>query len=205
MGLAIGDIVQGMFVYSHFGQTLRNIVHFKVTEGAVGSTQTQVQEIADWLGDQGDPTSPGKSIVGVLPSTCTMEYTRAQLVSPTRFSYRQSVVAQAGELDESTTANIDAVITKQIDLALPKAVFNFYLPGLAAETFHDGVLSTGFKAVLVDAFQWLLVEKTLTISGVKIRPVIWHQFTGGGTSDITNITVQPQVRVMTRRTVGHGE
>lgn len=206
MPLPANGVLQFMLTYESAGQTLRNVVHYRVDiVGGAQDQQTIVNNLVNLMGDETTPGSPAAQMVSILPGNVTILHARMQIVAPVRFAYRERIIDVPGALTDTLTPNVDAVLTKQTDYAGRGFQSNFYIPGLPTDVYSGGMLETVFKTTLENAMAWIDDDVTEPISGATIVPVIWHQFTGGATTDITGYRVQPQVRVMTRRTVGRGE
>lgn len=203
MPIPVGSIVQVTFEYEHFSQRLMNVTHWRVEDGGTLSEPSEVQAIADWFGNTALAGRPANLLLGLIPSTCSIMRTRAQVISPARTAFRERAAGDAGLRDASKSANFDAVVTKRTDFSARWAQGNFYLPGIAGTDMDDGELLNTYKDDIETGLSWLKNTATLGVGQPTLIPVIFRRSDNTSTP-ITSIVVQDQVRVMTRRTVGRG-
>lgn len=202
-GIPAGSTVQITFEYSHFLQTLMNVVHYTCeTESSTGTIASESQALADYFGDTGDAFSPASKLKSILPSSVVIRTVRAQVIHPVRYAYRFKDVNDAGVLGPSPTANIDVVITKRTDSSGRGKQSDFYLPGLTPENMVNGVLTDLYTTDVENKTNWLHNIYN-SVAGGSYHPVIFKRSTGTVTP-ITSRFVHTTVRCMTRRTVGRG-
>jgi hypothetical protein len=202
----VGDLFQITFRYSHVGQRLLNVLHYRVEDvGLATDVMVASQQIADFFGSYLVAGSPANLLLELLPSTCTLVDVRAQRVSGGRQAYRFKTVDQPGARGPSEAGNLDCVITKRTDSGEAHNTSPFYLPGIASEDMDNGTLNTTYKDDVRIGMNGIITTLTVGVSSIVLAPVIWYQTTGGAHAYITSLLVQPEVRVMTRRTVGRGE
>jgi hypothetical protein len=203
-GIPVGDIVQVRFEYTHFAQKMFNVLNYKCSTGAgAGNIASETQAIADLIAGNGTPGSLVDPLVAILPATVTIDRVIVQDIAPTRWAYRFKTVGRTGARGDAPSANVDAVVTKRTDEAGRSKQGNFFLPGVASEDMIEGFITAGFQAAIITNLAFLKLNITTPSAGVYF-PIIYNQLTTAFTP-ITSFYVHPEVRVLTRRTVGRGE
>lgn len=150
--------------------------------------------------------SPGPAFSLAAPQNWTWNFTRGQVVSPTRKIYVESVVGQPGQIaEDATTPNLQGSITRRSELGTRRNISSLHSVALPPTGQVDGLLSAGYKALLAT-----VATKSLNIldwvgDAVELQPIVWGPATPTDTTRaITSTIVQDQVRTLNRRTVGRG-
>lgn len=203
MPLPVGSTVQVTYEYESFNQILQNTCHWVIqSAGTTADQALATQEIADHFANAAVGGPLGK-LLPLLPGTVQVQYVRAQIIAPSRYAYYFASPFEVGMRGPAATGNLDAVITKRTDMAGRREVGNWFLPVGDPEDMLDGLLTPLFIGQIADKMSWLRTRQTMTVSGAQLDPVIFHKATGTA-SDIRSLLVHPEVRVLTRRTVGRG-
>lgn len=204
MALSVGDIIQTTFEYDAYLQKEMNVFHWRVINGGSGPASEQVQEIADYFSDTVTAGAPAKGLKSIISESITMMRVRAQNIYPVRTAYRFTDIFEAGLLGLTKYSNVDAVITRRGLIAARGETGNTYIPGLPEEKVDNGLISGAHQLAISVAMQWVVQVHTMPVSGVELQPVIFHRQIGQA-SEVLDYLVQPEARVMTRRTVGRGQ
>jgi hypothetical protein len=213
MPVQTNDVFEITFEGDLSGQVELNVLHYQVS--IVGSTTDPAlfsQEIIDAIDAPSD-------LLTKFRAACPVEYTmfgiKAQKVSPVREVFQSDDVAHAGTgATMMKTPNVCAVVTKrtatmghrkQGTLTSKGSTGDLHIPGIPDTAALNGLITDAYAVTLEDLGTELLLPLTLA-SGGEVVPCLWHRLAGSQpqASQLISFVVQREVRVMRRRTVGHG-
>jgi len=138
-----------------------------------------------------------------------------QIVFPDRFLKFSTDIPKTGALVGGCEAqNVAGVITKQTAFAGRDAVGSLHLGGLPSSTFNAGLITTAQKTRLTVIGTSMLADINDTSNAILWTPILLNKepipdtdpvrFRIKGGTLLYTILVQPEIRVMRRRTVGLG-
>lgn len=207
-GFAVGDIIECTFVGDAYGQTILNVLHFRVLTPATGTTtvQSDSQATAESIAITG-ANDIASLMLPLLSNSYTMESVRAQDVFPTRYApvLVDSIGTGSGGTGERT--NDAGVISKQTRLSGRDQVGSIHLGPLATAGVDAGFMTPawlGDAQTLADAMETVISP----VSGLTLEPVLWHRtktILENYSDRVTNCTPRESARVMRRRTVRVGQ
>lgn len=204
MALPANSVIELTLQGSCLNQTILNVFHYAVkTPSSITLVTDEVAEFNDHMMTAG-VGSFRNTFLACLPDNYTLDYSVAQAVYPIRYIRQRIGVTAAGVGDPVEAANTQVSITTQTVFAGRQFVGGKRL--LASNNNALGGKWAGSYLALVQGFaDEMLVEQTVTTGGGVYIPVIWHKPPGsGGVNQIIRAFVQPEVRVIRRRTVGLG-
>lgn len=202
----VGNLLQLRINTTVVGQRCLNVLHYIITtEGSSTDGDTVLDDLLSAASAAGQIVD---AVTEFMAPNCTIDYADLQVIFPDRFrSVRRTYNAPGGGLDGTcTTANVAVVITKRVDQAFKNAGGSLHLAGVGEEGYANGLLigdTLTQGAAVRDA-----IDNTLTgpVTGTVITPVIARIVTPVATTRIiTSALLQPEVRIMRRRTVGVGQ
>jgi hypothetical protein len=203
MPLNVGDIVQTTYDYQMFSQRLMNVFSWRCVTAGTGPVTEVTQEIADYFSDTVTVGAPANRIKATISSDVEIIRVRAQVIHPIRYAYRFLDVHESGLKTGTKYCNTDVVFTRRGLLVGRSERANTYLPGTPTDVITDGQLIGGYQVQVFVNMQWTINQHTMPVSGAVLQPVIFHRRLGQS-SEVIDLLVQPEARVMTRRTVGRG-
>jgi len=203
-GLNVGDIVQISLRGRHAGQRILSIFHYQtLVASSAPSTEDALLLVAQQF-DAGT-NNPTLAMLACLPATYTLESVRAQRVYPVRSIYVDAASGLPGLTDGNTSPNWAVAITRRGPNGGRKYVSTLRLGPITADDQFFGLLSPAFKEKLEVVATRMKQVYSLSLDGWEARPIIYNKSTPGLSLGIVATTVQPETRVMRRRTVGLGE
>jgi len=201
-----GDLVQLSWRGTCFNQRVLMVRNFRVT-GSGGSPQPTGQTLAQII-DAVEPGTGSQPISDAYLACLTANYTlnaiRAQVVRPDRSAFVERSYNDAGTGGAGTLSNTMGAITFRTANAGRNQVSTIKVGPLPAAFTIAGDVAAAGRAFLASLADFLQAPFVVNPPAITLSPIIWHA--PGLTYDaIINYTVQPQARVMVRRTVGRGE
>ena len=207
MGLAVGDIVQvqwrGLAMNQQFLLT-RNYVLSGGGGNAAHSVPEDLLDIGEAInvGGLNDLTT---DFLALMPTNYQLFEIRTQRIAPER-SVLVDVNAGPAAGTEGSVAvvpNDAAVVTFRTELAGRNQVANIHLGPLPVDGASAGQITGPYNG-LINAFAILLTDN-LAIAGFTgiLKPIILHK-PAMTWNLITHFQIQPQARVMVKRTLNRG-
>lgn len=201
----VGAIFLSTMRYQHCGQILRNQFHWRL-EGNTNSRNIDVV-CAALDTEMNKVGGIFKSMQVLRDGNCTLLDTAHQMISPARYAGVGFTKNVAG--DEVTVGidvtQIAAVLTRRSVQATRRGVSSLHIPLAVSDNHIDfGVLSNTALAQVGVIGNAILNTGSLG-DGMSVRPVIYHRNFTPEFYYIETFIVQPQVRIVRRRTVGLGE
>lgn len=202
--VAVGDIIQVTMKGRANDQTTLTVFHYQTVVAPSGTDGVvQIKNFAD--GFDAGIQSPGPALLQCISETWTWESTRAQNIYPNRQIYVDSLVDLPGIRPDTCTAqNVSAVITKRGAFAGRRYIGSTHIPGIASGDYNNGLLTPDLKGLMALAAQRYKLPYTPTLGGGEYRMIIFNRANPALSLGIEATTVQPELRVMRRRTVGLG-
>jgi len=206
MGVPAGSIFQTTVEYQMWGQTLLNVLHYRVlTEAIEPLERVETQQLATFLADAVTAGKPLERLRGLVSSSVTIVGVKAQVIRPERYAYREASTGAPGLRAANNNTALQASITKRTDFTGRNRQGGVHLPPGGADDYEEGLLSLDYLADLEVGKDFLINDITVAASGGVYRPVLLHPPTAAPQwDDVTAADVQIQSRVMSRRVVGRG-
>lgn len=202
---AVGSIFLSTMRHQHVGQILRNQFHWRLEQNTNNRSIEVVYNALDTEMNKVDGIFAKMRLL--REDDCVLLDTAHQHISPSRFAGKGFIKNVGGSV---ITAGIDvtqlaAVLTRRSVVATRRGTSSLHIP-LAADptTIDAGVLSAVSLAAVGDIGNAILNTGSLG-DGISVRPIIYHRGATPLYDYIETFIVQPQVRVVRRRTVGLGE
>lgn len=190
-----------------WGQNLMNVWHYRVeTTGSEDNEYLLGVALANKLkADEVTAGTPFADLPLCVTQDCELYDFTVQCVWPIRYAFTVRPIETGGDRGANQYPNVQTSVTKRTTKAGRHFIGAMHLPPGGAEDYVDGLLTDAFKDAVSGFTEWLYTDYVETVTGTTFRPVIFH----GGTlvpvyTDIFAREVQPQARVMVRRTVGRG-
>lgn len=201
----VGGVVEITVVGRIHDQTTMNVFHYTVLQASTLPDHRQEMTAlltAHWAG-------AGGTVSGALMTCCPEDWistqVTAQPVSPERMIRVSIGGGTAGGSGLAECTNLQASVTFRADRAARDAIGAKRIC-MSEFQVEDGNLRVGYKGV-VDTFAVLAkTNLTVALGGAQYMPVIYHRRADPGFKwdRIVESVVQPQARVIRRRTVGVG-
>jgi len=203
--VAVGDIAQCVIRTNTASPVNLNVLHYRCynvpTNPAYGPAMTALAEAV-----ASGPTSIAAAMRACMSSEWTTRDVTVQRIRPVRDYYQRIDIGGAGTFgDEPLPPNVDLVINKHTDATGRGRTGRFYQGGLdRGQTTIDSYFTEPFLGGAVAVLRARLATP-LIVSGDDYvwKPVV-IQSGSNGYSLIRNCTANRIVRVMNRRTKGHG-
>jgi len=202
-------IVEITYNYSFANQRYMNVLHYQkfAPQTVVTDIPTELDQIKTEAARVGAGTL-STAIHDCIPPNVDVDFVRVQEIYPSRSAVVDSGSLGAGSaINNAVTGNIAAVITKRTQFAGRDQVGAVHIPCVPPDECADGEIDNGgaYYASL-QALAGKLIDNLVPVgTGALYRPVLFHRLTQPPTStQVWSTIVQPQVRVMRRRTVGLG-
>lgn len=206
MPIAEGSIIQLTFMDTLAGQTILTDFYLQVdVPGTASSDMLELQQLADDIGDSaGDFVDDWSA---VLSEDLVRNDLRAQVVYPTRSVYRQSIVADTGDIaGAAAPPNIALSVTRQSATPGRKGVGRVQLAGFPASQLVNGVWNGTAQGNALTAMTNFLGAYVCPTYAGQYSWGIYNRGLGAGQNFQRTISWVPQDtgRVMRRRTVRLG-
>lgn len=208
MPIGADTIVQTVFQWRMYAQTLLNVVHWRFeTFGADVNEYLAANAIAAKLqADEAVAGTPVNGLLNCVSSDCLMEKVQAQIIYPVRWAFASRDITNGiGQRGANQYQNVQTCVTKKTIKSGREFVGAMHMPPSGGEDYIDGFVTAGFKAVATLQTSWLYTDYPIPAINSVLRPVLFHRgpifppYT-----DIQGREVQDQARVMVRRTIGRG-
>lgn len=209
MALPLNSVIEVTYQSRFANQQYMNVLHYAVAAASASPTVTvELNRILDALDTPGEFGILGE-LLAVLPPNCMLTNITVQGVTPGRTIRQSRVINEAGVWPTAAlTGNLGATITKQTDLGGRRFVGSIHVPCLPPDAHALGELNELYIAPLLTLKDAMLVPIVDPVDGGQYDPVILHRPSAlsptPAPTPITAGVVQPQARVMRRRTVGVG-
>lgn len=208
----MNDIIELKLVGFLFGQTMINVLHFRVQTLPTDPEYVAAMQafLTAW-----DVSTTKTSFLKCCPSDYTLQYATAQRVAPTREVFLYKFMGNAGTGAAANPAqDANAVLTKRTahignhtagTYTYRGSTGSVHFPGIPATAGLAGNITTAY-AVDMGTFGSDLLLGLTPADTSYYKSVVWHRlFTPQPSSDDVITTVnQPQIRIMRRREVGQG-
>jgi hypothetical protein len=208
----VGDVIQARLTGKLFGQTMINVLHYQIT---TVTTSADYQDTLTELVTLWPISAFQTAFLSNCPSDYTLQTVQFQRVAATREVFRSlsvNTVGTGAAADPAGFAN--GTITKQTGAVSHHARGSttriggtgvFHIPGLPSGAAANGLLTGGYMTSMAALATQMLVPLSGMGTGVY-TPCIWHRKkTPQPSSDVLiSAYVQPTVRSLKRRVVGHG-
>lgn len=207
-----GNIFECTWFCTFAGQRLLTVMHYAITIVPADPTYNIVQDdFSVHLMAAGGFTD---ALKGCLNNSATVDFLRVQMVHP-RQVLRDFAINLAGTAGATSNApNVAAVITKRTAhagnhtkgvITNRGGVGSIHVGALPADAMDNGLITIPYAGLLGVLAIKSVQEVTLN-GGGKAVPCLWHKkATFPPDYDrYTHFYIQPQVRIMRRRTVGLG-
>ncbi len=206
MPMPVGAVQEITWGLDYNSERYMNVLHYRTITQPTGtpSITDELNSIINALIAVG---GVHPLLLAIMAQNVTNHFIRAQEVDPIRSVLWEVANAGAGLVaQDATTGNISAVLTKRTDFAGRDQVGSFHLAGVPETEYADGQLNNvgGWYGDFLTFGSRLLDNIVTTTNGIY-EPVLWHKNAQPRTATrVTQFLIQPQVRIMHRRTVGLG-
>ena len=205
MPLAVNDIIQVTSIGRKEGQTWLWILHYQCTTAP--STGTPAENIAALLSFLF--TAPGGPIIdgwiACNSDDTSHDVARGQRVAPTRGAYVDFLTGYFGDIaaNKVDVANLSWVFVKQSDTPGRRGRGTSHMLLPTWDWVTNGVLDSDGQGAR-NALMAVIDDQQAPGAGGVYVPVIYHPGFSPNFTRITHCTQKPEVRTMSRRTVGRG-
>jgi len=204
---ANNSIIQAILKGRLNGQVWMNVIHFRPIDppaGEITDGAAHLDEIATIIDDPGVGWSFLRAVY--TSTTNNIDSLQLQYVWPDRYAYRRYdadtvVGTQAGD---AAPQNVGAVYTLQSDEAGRSKVGSQHVCGLTAADVVGGMVDSVIAGHIDSEATYLLTPFTTIGEAFEYEMCIFHRAAPALSASVTHATVQPEVRVERRRTVGLG-
>jgi hypothetical protein len=203
-GLNTGDIVEVTMIGSLFGQTIRNVFHYRILNESTAVTYVQAAFAFAADFDAGTD-SPGLAILSASAPEYRWKTTRVQRLFPQRDTYVETTVDLPGTSTTCTTSNLAAVITKRGALGNRANIGSVHIAAPPAAGQIDGTWYSTYLTKLQAVAACMTTLYTVPLETMDARMVIYHRKNPELSAQVEFTQPRDTVRVMRRRTLRVGE
>lgn len=213
-GLIVGDVLQININTTLLNQQTINTFFYRCTSPGTGSVSVNADIIgamAYFETGVGGVYAPWRACV---PVTNIIKPITGQLIKPHRSVRINRVPANVvGGRGDANTPNLSAVLTRGTDSGERGQVGSIHLPGVAELDQSNGDIDPALGVLMTALGTAVLNPIVVAITLLTLEPVLYHPdiFDTAGilirpwfTTPLTRTIVQPEIRVMRRRTTGKG-
>lgn len=207
MALADGDIIQVSWRGHSMAQSILLVRNYVVAAGG-GDPGNDVLQDLDAIANAVKPAGTSDMTTAYLACLGTnyfLDAIRTQRVYPTRSAlWEDGFTGTPGtNASDAVVPNDAAVVTNRTIKAGRNQVSNIHIGPIPAAAAVDGFLTPTYKALINT-----LADKLSTIFSPvgfagRLEPVIFHK-SNGTFDNLREYVIQPESRVMVRRTVNRG-
>jgi len=205
MPLAVNDIIQVTVLQSRNAQQVLNVFHYRcATAPSTGTEADNVRALVVHLWQTGGGVFP--DLWKAINSTDTfLNRVRGQKIAPTRQAYVEELIITAGDIAANNleTTNLSWVFVKQSEAAGRRGKGTTHMLVPTTEWMTDGLLDDDGQTDRDNFMAEIDNTQTVAAGGVY-EPVIFHPNFSPNFHRITHCTQKPELRTMSRRTVGRG-
>jgi len=205
MPIAVNAIIQVTALQQRDNQQILNVFHYRCTTApSTGTEAANTLALIDHLW-QVPAGTLGPLWQAVNADDTFLNRVRGQQIAPTRLAYVESLIVTSGNIavNPVETANLSWVFVKQSEFAgrRGKGTTHMLLP--TTDWMSGGNLFPTGQADR-DAFMGAIDDQVTVAAGGVYEPVIFHPNFSPNFHRITHCTQKPEIRTMSRRTVGRG-
>jgi len=206
MAYAVGDIIEITFRQSMFTQIILNVLHYRVVSSTssgsdVGDNQSTSDHFASLTG-AGQLIGDWSSSLG---TTWEMDDVKAQKIAPVRSAYTTSTVAVLGQSPSRTEiTNSAVVVSKRGTSGTRRAQGSIHFAGWPEQFITDGEWEAPVQTWWTALEPLLSANQIVAAIPATLQPVIFNPGATPNWQTIAVWTLQPETRVMRRRTVRVG-
>ena len=202
---AVGAIILTSLRYQWCGQILRNQFHWRLEQN---TNNRSIEQLYDALQVK---LSAANELYDKLKvdraAECVLLDAAHQYIRPARFAGKGYTMNQAGSRteDNMSITQICAVLTRRAVVATRRGVSALHMPVAVNTLVVDAGVLSAASQTNVGAVGNAILNTASLGDGMSVRPVIYHRGATPEFDYIETFIVQPQVRIVRRRTVGLGE
>lgn len=198
------DVVDVTVRQTIAAQAILNTFHYEITIG-VGASITmdefQTALLAQWNGLNGMLTKWKLAV----SADVSFDFEQFQRVYPIRSAYQRAVDGAVGALIGPVAGpNVTAVINLRTFFTVKPAHRDLFISGVPASGFANGLLNPDETGLLETFADRITVPVDLGDGKQGVPVCFTRAAVNQKTRPITTFTLNPEERVMRRRTVGHG-
>lgn len=215
MAIQPGTIAEVIYRYTVNNQICMSVLHYVYTNGA--TVADNITATSGLLAKIDNPLTNQLAIRLAACQASNVSYldVSAQVIWPTRYLKFKSAFALTGTgLAFNTAQNLAAVITKQTQFASRSGVGSLHIGGLSPTDYSAGLVDPGLKTRMDFLGTEMLADINDAVNGIVWHPCLANKtpivgtdpvkFEVSGSTLLYTFVVQPELRVMRRRTVGLG-
>jgi len=203
--LPISSVIEVTYLGTLCGQRVMNTLHYRVTTPSTMVTvQEEMAQLATRFTDIGANDILTKYRLCV-PESMVINSVVLQPVYFTRYRKFTYPVNKVGLSDPTEVPNIQAAITFWTEFSGRDQVGGVRIPA-SYQLAASGYWQAAYTQVLEDLADFITTIIIVTVGGGVYAPVIYHRKEDHvpKSDDIKGYIIQPQTRVLRRRTVGLG-
>lgn len=200
-----GDILQLTHWQKLDGQTLLNIMHYRIS-GSLVTIADGATALSDFLtGYAASGTSVYGKIKACQATSVAHEKITAQIIWPVR---RPFVVKDTGDsgarVGTAMPTGCAACITKRQDVAGRGKTGRMEVGGYLVTDVEDSQITNTLADLLIELAESMEAKLSLGAQTNVLIPAIYNKAQPANTGDIDTTSINYTVRYLTRRTVGRG-
>lgn len=203
---ASNSIIEAITMARINGQVVMMVRHYRQQPASVSYTDGRAT-LQDFL-SQWDATAgyPYTEWAANASTEVSFFMHRAQFIWPVRFAYESFIpTLPAGALAPPTSSQNQAIaFTVQSDGVGRSARATVHMAGSPAADLTNGLVTPAALTTLVTLKDALAAPIIILTPAVTLLPCIYTRSSPADSQIITHGTIQPEARVMRRRTVGLG-
>jgi len=216
MAFEANTVLEAIVYYEANGQHMMNVVHYKPGVLGVGPVPLLTEHFLTSFQD----TAAGTLIAGMagcMSNACSIYAASAQVIYPTRWAKQIVDVGPVpgGIAQLCRAQNVQLTVTKRGDLGNRHNVGSFHLGGLPVTLYEEGLINqVDFNAELGNLLIGIEWHPISAVDLIEFFPAILNKqkvegtdppkYIVTGATNQTRTELQPEIRVMRRRTVGVG-
>lgn len=207
MGLAVGDIIQAQWRGLSMNQQFILTRNYVLSGGGGNVANSVAADLADFGQsiNVGGGTDLTTDFLALMPSNYQLFEIRTQRIAPERSVLVDTNAGPAAGTEGAAAVvpNDASVITFRTELAGRNQVSNIHLGPLPVDGASAGQITGPYNGLL-NAFALLLLDN-IAVAGFDgiLKPIILHK-PAMTWNLMTSFQIQPQARVMVRRTLNRG-
>jgi len=204
-GLNIGDVVSIQIHGRIFNQVTMSTFHYKVT---TASTTPDTKVALEALGTsfKTQLNAPGLAFLQAAPQNWLAEKVRLQVVSPILSQYAIVSWNLFGTIgSDANASNVTGTLTRRTSFGGRTQIGALHTAPLPDAAMLSGLIAASHLAKMDNLADKMDNNFTVLAETTQVTPVLWSTNDPFNNNKlITSIIVQPEIRVMRRRTVGLG-
>ena len=197
--IPVGGIVETIWMGNTAGQRTMTVLHWKNNGTVLSDGVSALGTITNWM----KGGTVGTAYLAATAADWAAFRVQAQLIYPTRYRPIQATWTGPGVGGASKTPNVGSALTRYGETANRHSIGTIHMPALPSENYNDGVLDATITLALGNLLAYWTANNSMGTTST-FQPVLYNRATPTNSVVVIGGTVQPQVRIDRRRTVGLG-